>query len=172
MAPSDFEIEAKTLQEDGKVVAVGFFVTDDDSSPFVVVRLHPDGSLDPSFHGCGIVTTKVGSCDDHAASVEVQADGKILVVGTSYHFGRTSAVTVLRYDFDGNLDRSFGDQGVVQVKLSGGYDQGHSLVIQDDGTILVVAEADSGCPQWGFLRLRADGERIVSFGAPASAMAS
>ncbi len=170
MVPTNLEIEAKALQSDGKIVAVGFFVTEDDSSPFVVARFHPDGKLDSSFHGTGIVTTKVGSCDDHAAGVGVQSDGKILVVGTSYNLGQASEITVLRYDSYGNLDPEFGDLGIVQMNLSSGYDQGHALVLQDDGTVVVVTEA--GAPrQWGILSLGFDGRRVESLVAPVPTMA-
>lgn len=164
MPESRFIIEAKALQG-GKTIAVGFWETDDDSSPFVMARLHSDGSLDRSFNGSGFLTTRLGSCDDHAAAVAVQADGKIVVVGTSYD-GAGSQITVLRYHPDGTLDEDFGAGGVVRVKLSPGYDQGHGLLLQEDGSLVVVAEFGFPGHPWGLLRLSGDGRLDENFGHP------
>jgi len=141
MITSRFEVEATALQSDGKLVAAGFFVTDDDSSPFVVARFNPDGSLDASFNTDGMVATRVGTCDDQASGIAIQPDGKILVVGTSYNVGEGSGITVLRYLGDGHQDSTFGDLGIVRLGLSSGYDQGQVLSLAEDGTIVVVGES-------------------------------
>ena len=51
---------------------------------FTVVRYNPDGSLDTSFGGTGIVRTPVGTGYDVATSVAIQADGKIVVAGNGF----------------------------------------------------------------------------------------
>jgi len=165
MAESPFVIESTAVRA-GKTVAVGFWETGDDSSPFMVARFNADGSPDSSFNATGVVTTKVGSCDDQAAGVVIQADGKIVVVGTSYFWGQGSQVTVLRYHADGTLDQDFGDGGIVGVKLGSGYDQGLGLVLQDDGSLVVVVESGSPGHQWGMLRLEEDGRLDESFDTP------
>jgi uncharacterized delta-60 repeat protein len=81
------------LQNDGKVVAVGYFHngTDDD---FAVARYNPDGTLDTGFNGTGIATTDFGGNSDTARGVAIQPDGKIVVVGVSLAGG---AATGLRW---------------------------------------------------------------------------
>ena len=70
-----------SLQADGKVVAAG----GTSNAEFVVVRLLPGGSLDPSFDSDGVVETDFGSFGsfsfDSGAAVAVEPDGKIVVAG-------------------------------------------------------------------------------------------
>jgi len=47
------------------------------------MRLNPDGSLDYGFGDAGRVTTEFGSIYDLGEAVTIQADGKILVAGSS-----------------------------------------------------------------------------------------
>ena len=42
-----------------------------------------DGSLDPTFDNDGIVTTSIGSGNDHGNTIRIQSDGKIVVAGNS-----------------------------------------------------------------------------------------
>ena len=58
------------------------------SASFTLARYNPNGSLDPSFSGDGKQTTKFGGFD-YANGVALQADGKIVTVGTT-EFGVSS----------------------------------------------------------------------------------
>src|SRR5437773_7274838 len=61
------------------------------------------GTLDTNFGTQGVVTTKVSSShDDIAFATVLQADGKIIVVGTS--FTTPARVVVIRYDANGAPD--------------------------------------------------------------------
>jgi len=123
------------------VIAVGYFQTEGDQGSFVVVRFHPNGALDPTFGQAGVVTVKVGTCDDQAVDVAVQQDGKTVVVGTSFDFGRGSQITALRFLPDGTPDRGFGIEGRVTVRLGSGYDQAEALEVGADGTLRIRAES-------------------------------
>jgi uncharacterized delta-60 repeat protein len=73
---------ACVLQADGKIVLSGNSWSDNDDK-FATARLNPDGSLDTSFGGTGIVITDFGpgGGDEHACDVRIQADGKIIAAG-------------------------------------------------------------------------------------------
>ena len=74
------------VQPDGKVVVVG--ATFRDFAP-AVARYKPNGTLDTSFSGDGRQTTDFGV----ANAVALQADGKIVVVGSidsSFALARTT----------------------------------------------------------------------------------
>ena len=76
-----------------------------------------DGSLDTSFGVGGIVTTTVGVFDINslagsAKSVAIQNDGKIVVAGQSYN-GLNYDFGVVRYNYNGSLDTTFGNNGKV-----------------------------------------------------------
>src|SRR5947209_5623443 len=70
------------------------------------------GALDPAFgSGAGYVTTSLNSkSDDHAYSVAVQADGKIIAAGDVY--GSTDQIGLVRYNANGSLDTTFGKGGI------------------------------------------------------------
>jgi uncharacterized delta-60 repeat protein len=121
------------IQEDGKIVIVG--KTEASNVPDVLVlRLNPDGTLDNTFGGDGIVTYDSGGYD-RGYGIAIQKDGKIVVVG--YTTKDTWDVLVLRYKSDGTLDNTFGDNGVVTYD-SGYNDVGYGIAIQEDGKIVVV----------------------------------
>ncbi|HYG11850.1 MAG TPA: Calx-beta domain-containing protein, partial [Pyrinomonadaceae bacterium] len=95
------------------------------------------GALDPTFGGDGKVVTPFQNGRDNAEDVAVQADGKVVVAGSS---GSDFALT--RYNTDGSLDQTFGVGGRVHTDFP--LDQGgfaSALVIQPDGKIVLAGEA-------------------------------
>src|SRR6185295_6317022 len=100
---------------DGKLIGAGGAL---DLRPrqasFLLVRFHPDGTIDDTFGQQGIVKTVVGPYGGSAADLVVQADGKLVVAGAS---GRPDSgrpqFALARYDSDGALDVTFGTDGIV-----------------------------------------------------------
>ncbi len=114
------------LQEDGKIVVVGYAGTDID---FAVLRYNADGSLDTTFDGDGIVLTDIFSGgDDWAYDVEIQSDGAIVVTG----FGTNgdTYIVVARYNIDGSLDTTFDGDGIVTTDVVAGDDEGRAVIIR------------------------------------------
>src|SRR5437667_114540 len=72
------------VQADGKIVAAGYSYNGSNKD-FALARYNANGSLDTSFDGDGKLTTPIGTSDDHALGVAVQADGKIVAAGYSYN---------------------------------------------------------------------------------------
>ncbi|HEY6886822.1 MAG TPA: proprotein convertase P-domain-containing protein [Solirubrobacter sp.] len=89
------------------------------------------GDLDVSFSGDGKQTTDVGG-SDAATAVAVQADGKIVVAGSS-----DGNFALARYGVDGTPDASFSGDGLVTTDL-GAADDGQGVAIQADGKIVVA----------------------------------
>jgi uncharacterized delta-60 repeat protein len=69
------------VQPDGKIVAVGGLGSA--GSDFVLVRYNPNGTLDNSFGGDGVVTTNFDGRES-ASAIAIQPDGKIVVAGSTY----------------------------------------------------------------------------------------
>jgi uncharacterized delta-60 repeat protein len=105
-------------RESSRVVAVGFQATgklvlmgscnDASANDICLIRLTPGGSIDTSFGNAGYVRTLVGLSSGARAGA-IQDDGRIIVVGICS--GQGCAV---RYDINGALDRSFGNNGVFR----------------------------------------------------------
>ncbi|MCE3284565.1 MAG: hypothetical protein K0R70_821, partial [Steroidobacteraceae bacterium] len=94
-------------QSDGKIVAVGRSRLEG-SQRFTVVRLLPNGSLDPSFATGGQFTFPGSSAaSESGTSILVEPDDRIVVAGR-----RGMGIVVARLEPDGALDDSFGTGGV------------------------------------------------------------
>ncbi len=131
------------IQADGKIVAAGY--SDNGANyDFAVVRYNTDGTLDTSFGGTGKVVTAVGNFGSGASSVAIQADGKIVVAGSSYN-GANDDFAVVRYNTNGSLDTSFNGTGKVTTPIGSDDDYANSVAIQADGKI-VVAGSSIGAP--------------------------
>src|SRR4029079_6796592 len=117
------------------------------------------GFLDKTFSGDGRVLTNVHN-DDSGEAVAVQADGKIVVVGSSS--GGTD-IAVVRYDTDGSLDATFGGGDGIVVTDVNGDDAAYSVAIQGDQKIVVGGTTD-GFSQAILLRYDTTGPLDASFG--------
>src|SRR5256885_1365510 len=71
------------LQSDGKIVMAGG-AGSGASQNMAVARFNANGTLDTTFNGSGYVTTAVSTSDDHANSVAIQSDGKIVAAGGAF----------------------------------------------------------------------------------------
>jgi len=110
---------AVAIQPDGKFVVVGTTYKQNDFSDedFAVARYNTDGTLDSSFGSGGKVHTDFPGLAAVPSSVLLQPDAKILVVGGAYPlFTFLGNIEMVRYNSNGNLDRSFGDNGIVTTK--------------------------------------------------------
>ena len=69
------------LQNDGKIITVGYANTEDSDSDFLLARLGPRGALDPTFGVGGRVRTSFGNLNGGANGAALQTDGAIVAVG-------------------------------------------------------------------------------------------
>src|SRR6185437_7105806 len=92
---------------DGSLIA-----RQDTSSGTNLVQLHPDGSFEANYTGAAPTPPKTN----------VQSDGKYLVINGQ---SLTTGNTLTRYNADGTVDTSFGNNGTVSDFTSGtGYPAG------------------------------------------------
>ena len=128
-----------------------------------------DGDLDPTFGTDGKVLTDFDHSTDIANAVAIQADGKLVVVGTIYQDNDFSDedFAVARHNPDGTLDKTFGVGGKVQTDFPGLAAVASSVVVQPDGKIVVAGGA---FPLFTFAgdfkvaRYNPDGSLDTSFG--------
>src|SRR5579885_3479628 len=127
------------------------------------------GGLDPSFGQNGRVVTDFDQSTDVANAVAVQPDGKLVVGGTTYINNDFSGedFALARYNPDGSLDTSFGNNGRVTTDFPGLAAVISAVAVQPDGKILVAGGA---FPLFTFLgnfelaRYNPDGSLDASFG--------
>ena len=120
-------------QSDGKyVIGSVYDGLSNDAGDIMLVRYMPDGSLDPSFGGDGIVITDIGFAE-RVTDVELQADGKIVVA-----VDNILTHLVFRYEPDGDLDPTFDGDGWLSTSFIPGYTATRALAIDSVGRIVVV----------------------------------
>ena len=158
------------LQANGDVLLAGYRYPGG-TADFSLMRYHPDGTLDRSFGTDGTVTVDVADGDDRARAVTQQADGKLLIAGTSDKGDNEVGdgnlnFSVVRLNADGSLDTSFGDGGKAMFDFEGGRDGAQTINLLDDGKILLTgfAHDTAGGADFAALRLNADGTLDTSFG--------
>src|SRR5205085_1591591 len=82
------------------------------------------------------VSTSLG-VDTVASDIAIQADGRIVVVGSVCRFDSICDFAIVRFETNGSLDASFDGDGKVVVDM-GNSDFAADVVIQPDGRIVVV----------------------------------
>ncbi|HEX9636510.1 MAG TPA: hypothetical protein VGB99_03170 [Acidobacteriota bacterium] len=136
-------VAALALQSDGKIVVAGSFA-DGAVGGFDVVRLLPDGSPDPEFGQQGMAKATYQNHNSIVAALAIQSDGKILVGGLVDLAIEQFALAVARFDSDGSLDPSFGDQGWTVTALNGNFRGFGGMALQHDDRIVVVGSGFNG----------------------------
>ena len=162
---------AVAVQPDGKIVVVG--TTDVGGSlDFAVIRVLADGSaLDTTFSGdgkLGISFNLGGANEDRATGVALQADGRIVVVGTAQVGAADFDFGVVRLGADGTPDAAFDGDGVRTVAFNLGganVDRATGVAVAGDGSIVIggSAEVAVGSHDFAAARLTATGALDAAF---------
>ncbi|MBC8045588.1 MAG: T9SS type A sorting domain-containing protein [Fimbriimonadaceae bacterium] len=134
-------IYAVAVQTDGKIIAAGGTCNDGVDDDFIVLRFNDDGTLDDTFDDDGKVITEMPGISLIRA-VLVQPDNKILTAG--YAQGTNLDYALVRYNADGSLDYTFGEDGVVLTHLGTAADEIFGMQMQADGKIVVAGSSANG----------------------------
>ena len=168
IGPSVDQARSILQQPDGRIVIAGV-ASLIPNSVFALARYNADGSLDTSFGGGdGIVTTAIGAGASSGTSVAQQADGKLLVAGSTNASG--SDFAIVRYNTDGSLDTTFGGgDGIVVTSIGPGTspDTAFAISVQADGKIVVGGNGFSAAGNFDFAlaRYNPDGSLDATFRA-------
>ena len=142
------------IQHDGKIIVTGLFSSFNGTNVKNIARLNADGSLDSTFNVDSIITV-------FPRAVELQSDGKIIIVGGYFDFDGSTLSTipfVKRLNTDGSLDPSFNLEVDSILEISG-------FLVQADDKILLnggfVINGDSTV--FTMLRFFSDGSLDPSF---------
>jgi len=156
---------AMAIDSSGRIVVTGqTFNTS--TVDMVLLRFNTDGSLDNSF------TTIYSNASGRSIAIDPSSD-KIYVCGfTSSQASGTSAkaddMIVWRYNSNGSLDTTFGDQGKLLYTAGNNISSaGNCIIIDNEGKLLITGftSANLGEPSsMAIWRLNPAGSYITSFG--------
>lgn len=154
---------AVAIDASGNIVVAGTRNAGD----FAVARFNSSGNLDLGFGSGGKLTTDFSGAADNAFGVVVQADGKIVVGGTSTVNGDQD-FALTRYNIDGSVDGTFGVAGATFADFGGNEDIAFALALQADGKIVAAGNSDQfggGASDFAVARFNTDGSEDVGFGS-------
>lgn len=137
------------VQADGKLLLPGSVApTPFTPRDFALVRLNADGRTDTGFGSSGTASVDFGGTEDRARAAVVQADGRIVVVGSRFDplvpFSAGFDFALARFDATGQIDASFGAGGRLTLDFFAGPDIATSVLVQPDGRLVVAGSARSG----------------------------
>jgi uncharacterized delta-60 repeat protein len=120
------------IQSDGRIVVAGDTRSASGApTDTALARYHESGSLDSTFDGDGKLIVALAAGYDYAADVQVQSNGKILIVG-----GADSDAAFTRLDASGAPDI-----GLVLTPLGPDGGSFASLALQPDGKVVAAGTA-------------------------------
>ncbi len=159
------------IQSDGKIVVAG---AKDGLLPYganvALARYNNDGSLDSTFGAGGKVVGNIGN-SGYITSLAIQSDGKIVAAGNTVVVAGSYYLdfAVVRYNTNGSLDTSFGDNGRVSTDVGGSNDYMLAIAIQPDGKIVAAGTTKAyfnanKTTEYCVVRLSTDGTFDTTFG--------
>jgi len=171
-------VSAIAVQPDGKLLLAGQCKAQDRLGDACIARLLPDGRLDPSFVGPGgnargAFVLPISGVEDSVTALLVQADGRIVLLGSCLAADNVRRSCGARLLADGTLDSSFGGpagtgNGRFVHSLSGDADHEISARLQSDQRIVIASVCYNdpqapGVPRACVTRLDGNGRFDASF---------
>ncbi len=172
--PSYSNATSIAVQPDGKILIAGTAMDIDPVSKIwrnyvFVARYLSSGLPDSSFGGGGFVKSDLSGLGDVGSAMALQADGKILVVGSGAVGTLASAkraFQAVRYLSNGAMDTSFGTGGKFLAQLSTiSHSEANAVALQTDGKIVLAGNTyTGGGTDVAVVRLTANGLFDATFG--------
>ena len=157
------------LQTDGKILLAGEGYINSNRK-VCVVRYNTDGTLDASFGAGGIAINVIGCGEERTRAIALQADGRIIAAGY-FNEGIDDQAFVTRFNSDGTVDNTFGNNGTATLDIAGNDDRFWALYILPDGKILAGGTTDpSNDADYLLVKYLSDGTLDNSFGSNGMAM--
>ncbi len=137
------------------------------ANQFGLARFTPSGKLDSSF-GINGLTGVEFAVSAHNASHVLQPDGRIIEVGVVGNDYMHSNYAVARFESNGKIDSTFGENGLVVTTFDNWASSAHSVGVLSDGKILVaggVANYSTQTASFSIAKYRQNGSLDSSFGS-------
>ena len=163
-----YMLAAARLTREGRIIVVG----EGNDRGMAVMRFNANGSLDTTFgqNGRSLIKFSGGADEDVATALALQGNGKIVAVGSATNRATGAAhqdFFVGRWNADGSVDTSFGDQGLKVAQVSTVEDGAYAVAVEISGDILAggYTSRPNVAPQdFALLRLFGDPDRIFANG--------
>lgn len=168
------------IDNDGRILILSKGQDAEGQATVDVLRLNSDGSLDQSFSEDGHLGLSLAKMNLHLEKIVnlvLSIDGKILITGTAIDQAEPIAaysdrVFILRLNQNGDIDKTFDSDGVVQLSIEEDGEMPLNLFVEPDGKLLLSASSYLTNDYTLFARWNSDGSVDQSFARPAVSMQS
>ncbi len=133
---TDNELTSISVMQDGRIIAAGHYETAFTFFDVLLIRFHPDGTLDSTFGTNGFVIQSLTSGIEDCFGMELADNGKIVITGFTTLPDYSFDLLVMQFDSTGVLDNGFGTGGAITFN-NGTNDVGLDVYIQNDHKILI-----------------------------------
>jgi uncharacterized delta-60 repeat protein len=155
------------VQSDGKIVATGYSNVDGVVMPHLL-RTSANGQLDTTFGTGGVASAKVLPGVAESYSVQPQGDKYILAgYGRGSDSNEKVDLIVYRFTSAGQLDSTFGTNGVTRVDIEKEDDRARNVLVLPDQRILATGSGKKTAANVDAMMvlLSKDGAPVADFGA-------
>lgn len=150
MEKGNYKPPTVTVLSDGRIYVVGGY-SQQEEAWLLLLRLRDDGASDSTFGVSGTIASRTALWRHSPFIAVTQPDGKILISGLSvrppkpgqsqppFHF----SIGLARFLQNGQVDNSFGLNGVQVVPIGAVTDTPIFMTIQENGRIVVAGYSDN-----------------------------
>ncbi|MEZ5083126.1 MAG: T9SS type A sorting domain-containing protein [Bacteroidales bacterium] len=147
-----------SVLDDGTFLVSGGMIGNE--SKYLLMKYNDDGSRHETFGQNGVANYSFPFSYAFGYGMAVQPDGKIIVTGNDY-----GNFTVLRFNADGSLDNSFGNQGGIAFDFPAtGSDFSYTAELLSDDRIIVSGHVSASDDIPALACITPSGELDTSFG--------
>ena len=123
-------LQTVAVQSDGHIIIGGVFDTLNGSPAYNIARLNAGGSTDTTFSAPLLQSDPPVGLFGFVQGVQIQTDGKFVVVGDLSHLDAPDTAGLARLNTDGSLDSTFTVTDVANVDFQ-------AVALQPDGNVLL-----------------------------------
>lgn len=130
--------------EDNSILITGASADDMFAFSGYMFKLDATGNIDSSFGEAGEVLTSFIEGDEFIHAAKIDSDGKIVVVGKATNADFNVEPFVARFNADGSVDTSFGENGYATIPVEGQDNLFYDVII--DANDNIIATGHYGLP--------------------------
>jgi len=156
LAGDEHWVQGAGEKSDSKVLVLLKTFDAQNGDPERIFAFNEDGSIDTNFSNNGILDI---------SNPEFDYDNLIVLPGDSFFVSglNNSVFTVVKYDDEGNIDASFGNNGQLQPYLNGAI--GSAMIVNDDQSLFFLGnQIIGGIPHIVFYKYLENGSLDTTFG--------
>lgn len=148
------------LQSDGKILLAGQAEIPGGINACILIRLHPDGSLDSAFGENGIAGAEV-PISYYPRFAKLNENEEIIAGGFLLDF--ITDIILIKFNPLGEIDSSFGVNGIMVDDNS--FDEfAYDIAVQKDDKVIVTIGIDYSGRDFGMVRYNPNGSLDADFG--------